>query len=182
MASLARVKPIDLVPTVIGEMKGHHRENGWAGVSLQDARPACGQPCRRWARSSAGHRRPERSPSSSVSREEVVEAFDAARSATSAASLDVEVEHDGEQSDTLGTLIGGDDAGDDRVEDRAALGALHVVDDRDRLILGLRYGDELTRAQIGRIVWVSQMQISRLLAAALARLHNAMEPDDRLAA
>jgi RNA polymerase sigma-B factor len=52
-----------------------------------------------------------------------------------------------------------------------ALGwAVRRLSERQRLILRLRFVDELTQEAIGRQIGVSQMQVSRLLSAALDRL------------
>jgi RNA polymerase sigma-B factor len=45
--------------------------------------------------------------------------------------------------------------------------------DRERLIIELRFGSDLAQAEIGRRVGISQMQVSRLLRQALARLADA---------
>jgi RNA polymerase sigma-B factor len=41
----------------------------------------------------------------------------------------------------------------------------------------LRFVDELTQTQIGRRIGVSQMQVSRLLAAALGKLRQQLAAD-----
>ncbi|WP_333763882.1 sigma-70 family RNA polymerase sigma factor, partial [Streptomyces sp. IBSBF 2390] len=46
--------------------------------------------------------------------------------------------------------------------------------ERDRRILHMRFVDELTQAQIGEQLGVTQMHVSRLLTRCLARLREGM--------
>lgn len=65
------------------------------------------------------------------------------------------------------------------VEDLAALAPLvAALRPRDRYILLLRFGSELTQSQIGERLGVSQMQVSRLLDRILARLRAGMLAQD----
>lgn len=57
------------------------------------------------------------------------------------------------------------------LETSAALGSLiSQLGERDRRILTMRFVDEMTQADIGERIGVSQMQVSRLLSAILERL------------
>jgi RNA polymerase sigma-B factor len=58
--------------------------------------------------------------------------------------------------------------------------ALKILEARERSILRLRFVDNLTQEQIGHRLGVSQMQVSRLLTAILAKLRKSMA--DQLAA
>ncbi|MFD7260456.1 SigB/SigF/SigG family RNA polymerase sigma factor [Streptomyces sp. NPDC059874] len=51
---------------------------------------------------------------------------------------------------------------------------LEELDERDRLILHLRFGQDKTQAQIGAELGISQMQVSRLLSRTLTRLRAGM--------
>ncbi|MFJ4873220.1 sigma-70 family RNA polymerase sigma factor, partial [Streptomyces sp. NPDC088757] len=51
------------------------------------------------------------------------------------------------------------------------------LDERDRHILALRFGEELTQAEIGRRIGLSQMQVSRLLTRILGDLRVALLED-----
>ena len=46
----------------------------------------------------------------------------------------------------------------------------------ERRVLHLRFVDDLPQAKIGRLVGVSQMQVSRILARVLGELRDEMEP------
>lgn len=49
------------------------------------------------------------------------------------------------------------------------------LSEREQLIVRLRFVDERTQAEIGRVLGVSQMQVSRLLSSILERLRVGME-------
>ncbi|MEW6583839.1 MAG: sigma-70 family RNA polymerase sigma factor [Actinomycetota bacterium] len=63
------------------------------------------------------------------------------------------------------------DAADDRLALRAAMGTLG---ERERRILLLRFDLDLSQEQIGRVLGLSQVHVSRLIAAALARMREAL--------
>jgi RNA polymerase sigma-B factor len=77
-------------------------------------------------------------------------------------SLDLPV---GESSTPMGELIGTDDAREtDLVDARQALGpVMEKLSDRDRRILYLRFIEDQSQSEIGDILGVTQMQVSRLL-------------------
>ncbi|QMU70524.1 RNA polymerase sigma factor SigF [Streptacidiphilus sp. P02-A3a] len=52
------------------------------------------------------------------------------------------------------------------------------LDDRERRIISLRFGAELTQAQIGAELGISQMHVSRLLSRALGRLRAQLLVED----
>jgi RNA polymerase sigma-B factor len=70
------------------------------------------------------------------------------------------------------------DAGVEQFEilhERDALAwAISCLTDRERLIVRLRFDEEFTQEQIGRVLGVSQMQISRLLVRIVGRLREQM--------
>jgi RNA polymerase sigma-B factor len=72
---------------------------------------------------------------------------------------------------TLADALGARDPELDRAEMRAMLeGALDVLSERDRLVLRLRFEQDLTQTQIAERIGVSQMQVSRLIRQSLGRL------------
>jgi len=69
---------------------------------------------------------------------------------------------DGAQVDPMG-----------QAQDRLALGAaLRSLAPRERRILQLRFGEDLSQAQIARRTGLSQVHVSRTLRGALVRLHD----------
>ncbi len=85
----------------------------------------------------------------------------------------------GEDS-TLGESLGVTDPELSRAEIRVLIdGALDVLAELDREILRLRFEEDLTQTEISRQIGVSQMQVSRLIRQALARLRMNIERNDR---
>ncbi|MFF9158187.1 sigma-70 family RNA polymerase sigma factor, partial [Streptomyces sp. NPDC014846] len=106
--------------------------------------------------------------------EEVREARLAANGYTSA-SLDAAIHGSEDGEAALADFIGAEDRALGLVEDFHALAPLIAgLDERDRRILHMRFVDELTQAQIGERLGVSQMHVSRLLTRCLARLREGM--------
>jgi RNA polymerase sigma-B factor len=67
--------------------------------------------------------------------------------------------------------LGGDDAGLEWAEGRTLLHQLRDrLDQRERLVLSLRFDADLTQLEISRRVGCSQMQVSRVLRRALAKI------------
>ncbi len=65
------------------------------------------------------------------------------------------------------------DTGFEAAEQRATLARLSSgLSERDRQVLALRYGGDLSQSEIGRRVGVSQMQVSRILRRVVAQLQD----------
>jgi RNA polymerase sigma-B factor len=110
----------------------------------------------------------------SLSEDEVREARLAANGYNSA-SLDAALSGNEDGETALQDFLGSEDTALELVEDCHALGPLIAeLDDRDREIIHLRFVQELTQAQIGEHLGVSQMHVSRLLSRILARLREGM--------
>jgi len=101
--------------------------------------------------------------------EQVVEALMAGR-AYRATSMEERV--GGETDDlTLADTLGGEDPELGRRELVVALRqARHVLDDRERFVLHLRFAEDRTQTEIAERIGVSQMQVSRILRAMLGKL------------
>ena len=113
--------------------------------------------------------------------EEVLEAREAS-AAYRADSLDRPASEDHEDGERLVDVLGTVDPGFGRAEQSATVQRLaRVLTDREREILRLRFGEELTQSEIGERVGLSQMQISRLLRQAVARMREAAEWQARTA-
>ncbi|MEW2298245.1 RNA polymerase sigma factor SigF [Streptomyces sp. NPDC006743] len=166
------------VPYIVGEIKRFFRDTSWAvhvPRRLQEARVHLAQATEE-LRSRMG-RTPttkELAELMSLGEEEVVEAR-IASNGYSAASLDAAM-NTGDDSETpLADFIGFDDAALALVEDFHALApAIAALDERDRQIIHMRFVEELTQAQIGERLGVSQMHVSRLLSRCLTRLREGM--------
>lgn len=110
----------------------------------------------------------EMAKATSVSEDRVLEALEAGQGYRTS-SIDAP---DG-QENTVGSHLGEVDPGFTGTEDRLLLAfSLAKLADRERTILKLRFVDGLTQSQIASQIGVSQMQVSRLLAASLAQLRD----------
>jgi len=63
------------------------------------------------------------------------------------------------------------------IEDCASIGpALKALPERDRLILHLRFVEDLTQTEIAQRIGVSQMHVSRLIRRALEQVRSVADP------
>ncbi|MGW1893765.1 RNA polymerase sigma factor SigF [Streptomyces sp. NPDC002004] len=172
------------VPYIVGEIKRFFRDTSWAvhvPRRLQEARVELAKATDE-LRSRLG-RTPtvrELSELMSLSEAEVIEARKAANAYNSAsldATLTGETAEDGESA--LAEFIGQEEQALELVEDFHSLAPLiALLEDRDRLILHLRFVDELTQAQIGEHLGLSQMHVSRLLTRIIRRLREGLLETD----
>lgn len=163
------------VPTMMGEVRRYLRDHSWAvrvPRPLQERVLAVTKATTRLTASDG------RAPTAQaiaddlqLTLEEVLEAMQAG-TAYGATSLQTPAgDEDGER--TLGDTLGVEDGRLERAEEMAALRGLRdVLDDRERRVLYLRFVEDLTQTEIARRVGCSQMQISRILRRALARLQE----------
>jgi RNA polymerase sigma-B factor len=94
-------------------------------------------------------------------------------------SLDQLVSTEDGAPGSLGDLLGVDDPDLATAEARQALHpALAALPERERTIVILRFYGNLTQTQIAERVHLSQMHVSRLLAASLMTLRKALVADD----
>ncbi|MFI7139245.1 RNA polymerase sigma factor SigF [Streptomyces massasporeus] len=166
------------VPYIVGEIKRFFRDTTWAvhvPRRLQEARVELARATEE-LRSRLG-RTPtvqELSELMSLSEEEVREARLAANGYNSS-SLDAALGGSEDGESALQDFIGAEDQALELVEDFHALAPLLAeLDDRDRQIIHMRFVEELTQAQIGEHLGVSQMHVSRLLSRTLNRLREGM--------
>ena len=100
-----------------------------------------------------------------------------------AVSLDRPRDDDEEGDGTVGAAIGIEDPGFGVAEDAATVERLmRVLTEREREVLRLRFAEDLTQAEIGARVGVSQMHVSRLIRQAIARLREAADASSVTAA
>jgi RNA polymerase sigma-B factor len=166
------------IPYIVGEIKRFFRDTTWAvhvPRRLQEARVQLARATEE-LRSRLG-RTPtvkELSELMSLPEDEVREARLAANGYNSA-SLDATINGSEDGEAALQDFIGTQDTHPELVEDFHALAPLIAeLDERDRQIIHMRFVEELTQAQIGERLGVSQMHVSRLLSRTLARLREGM--------
>ncbi|MFD4691137.1 RNA polymerase sigma factor SigF [Streptomyces sp. NBC_00683] len=108
--------------------------------------------------------------------EEIIEGLVAANG-YSAGSLDTpSADSDsGNDQRSYADLLGEDDPAMESVENLQTLAPLlDQLDERERKIVQMRFGQEMTQSQIGAELGVSQMHVSRLLSRIVQRLRTGM--------
>ncbi|MFG2502402.1 RNA polymerase sigma factor SigF [Streptomyces sp. NPDC048441] len=161
-------------PTVVGEIKRHFRDKGWAvrvPRRLQELRlaltTATAELSQLHGRSPTVHELAEKL---GISEEEVLEGLESAN-AYSTLSLDVPDTDD--ESPAVADTLGSEDEALEGVEYRESLKPLlEDLPPREKRILLLRFFGNMTQSQIAQEVGISQMHVSRLLARTLAQLRE----------
>jgi RNA polymerase sigma-B factor len=167
-------------PNIIGEIKRHFRDHGWA-VRVPRGLQELSIQLMRVVEQLTGElsRSPtiaELAEATGASEEDVLEALETGR-AYSPLSLSVSSSGEDDELDPLESL-GSDDHEYEVSEDRAVLEpGLRVLDDRERMILQLRFYEGLTQSQIAQRVGISQMHVSRLIRRALEKARNEIAPE-----
>src|SRR4051794_10097054 len=83
-----------------------------------------------------------------------------------------------DNDDPLLSVLGCDEAGYHRVEQRIVLDSmLACLTRRERDVVRLRFEHDLTQAKIAEKVGISQMQVSRILRRSLDRLREVLTKD-----
>jgi RNA polymerase sigma-B factor len=164
------------VPTIVGELKRYFRDSAWA---LHVDRSA-----QELARKIADARRevslrqgrsptvPELAEYLEISEEQVLDGLQT-NEAYDTVSLDAPRGGSDEEAENRLEGLGGQDDRLDLVDDQATVfAAAQHLPERERRILYLRFGEDLTQAEIARRIGVSQMQVSRLLRKSVQRLRD----------
>jgi RNA polymerase sigma-B factor len=168
-------------PTIIGEIKRHFRDKGWAirvPRRLQELRlritSATAELTQRSGRSPTVG---ELAAHIGVSEEEILEGLESSQ-AYATLSLDAGGDPD-DDSASIAATLGADDDALAGVEYRESLRPLlAALPEREREILVLRFFKNMTQSQIAEQVGISQMHVSRLLARSLAQLRQGLLADD----
>lgn len=168
-------------PTVIGEIKRHFRDKGWAirvPRHLQELRLELSKAIEELTHEL--HRSPtvaELAHKLSVAEDDVIQGLECGR-AYSPQSIDPLVDPDDDSSAVL-EFVGAADPGIERVENRQALKPLlAALPERDRRLLEMRFFKGMTQTEIAAELSISQMHVSRLLTRTLERLREQMFQQD----
>jgi RNA polymerase sigma-B factor len=163
--------------TILGELKRHFRDKGWAvraprrvqelylelGKAAEDLAQELGRPAT--VAELAGR--------TGATEEAVLEALEAGQGYR-ATSIDSPDDREG----TLASRLGEVDAGFVGTDDHHVLvEAMQGLPPREQAILRLRFVDGLTQSEIAARIGVSQMHVSRLLSASIARLRTSFVPE-----
>ncbi len=195
VASMGLIKAIDrfdpsreiafssyAVPTILGEIKRHFRDRTWAVRVPRDLQELTLRVDKAVGELSENLRRQpsitEIGDAVGADEEHVLEALQAG-GAYRAISFDAPRGNEGQDEvATLSDTIGISEEGFARAEERATLAnLLTTVTPREREVLRMRFEEDMTQAEIGAVIGVSQMQVSRVIRQALMRLRAAADAD-----
>jgi RNA polymerase sigma-B factor len=166
------------LPTIVGEIRRYFRDRAWSirvPRRLQESWMAINA-ATRTCQAELG-----RTPTIAdlatymrVSEDEIIEGLEGAR-AYRATSLSTPVGDDG--TTELGDSLGAVEPGYALTELHLDLGpAMAALTPRERQIIQLRFYGNQTQVQIAAQIGVSQMHVSRLLTASLAKLRKHLDP------
>ncbi|MFI5046103.1 MAG: SigB/SigF/SigG family RNA polymerase sigma factor [Acidimicrobiia bacterium] len=161
-------------PTIMGELKRHFRDKGWAvrvprrvqelHLELDRTIGTLGQELGRAPTTG------EIAERAGVDEEDVLESMEAS-SLYRLASLDAGHVSDEDPSGSPSARVGGPDTEMDAVNDRVVVGELlSTLPEREQRIVYLRFFEGRTQSEIADEIGISQMHVSRLLVRSLARL------------
>jgi RNA polymerase sigma-B factor len=187
VASLGLVKAIDrfdperglsfssyAVPTMLGELRRYFRDSGWAlhlPREMQERVLKVNTAVERLSGKLGRSPSPQEvADELNACVEDVLEAI-AANAAYYTASLDTPLRSGNDESQTIAETFGEKDERFELVEDSASIGpALKTLPERERLILHLRFVEDLTQSEIAQRVGISQMHVSRLIRRGLEQV------------
>jgi RNA polymerase sigma-B factor len=171
------------VPTVIGEIKRFLRDKTWS-VHVPRRIKELGPKIKTTVEdlTTQLHRSPrvdEIADALQVSEEEVLEAMEMGKS-YQALSVDHSIEADSDGGTvTLLDIVGNIDEGYEKINQRMVLEkVLHVLSDREKLIIQYTYLDNLSQKEAGDKLGISQMHVSRLQRRAIKKLQEAIHAEN----
>src|SRR5437588_3806147 len=173
-------------PNIIGEIKRHFRDRGWAvrvprglqELNVQLSKLVEGLTVQLGRSPTIA----ELAKAAGVEEEEVLEALESGR-AYSSLSLSSGSGGDGEEDLDPLESIGTEEHQYEVSEDRAVLApGFKALDERERKILQLRFFDGLTQSQIAQQVGISQMHVSRLIRRSLEKIREEIASDEETGA
>jgi RNA polymerase sigma-B factor len=169
------------IPTILGELKRHFRDSGWAlhvpqriQTRVLQLERATDELRRELGRSPSPV---EVSKATGATVADVLEAAEAS-SALEAVSLEAGPTLDGDGGDSYRERLGSHDERYELIEYEASIEpVLRALPTRERLILHLRFTHDLTQFEIAEMLGISQMHVSRLLRRSLTRLRAVAEAE-----
>jgi RNA polymerase sigma-B factor len=169
-------------PNIIGEIKRHFRDKGWAVRVPRGLQELNVQLSRLMEQLTVQLGRsptiPELAKAAGVEEEQVLEALESGRAYT---TLSLSVGGGGGDDDDLDPLesLGTEEHQYEVSEDRAVLApGFKALDERERTILQLRFFAGLTQSQIAQQVGISQMHVSRLIRRSLEKIRETIAEDE----
>jgi RNA polymerase sigma-B factor len=170
-------------PTILGELKRHFRDRVWTvrvprGLHdrMAEVEKAISELTVELQRSPSVGEIAERM---GVDPAEVLEVLEANHNRRPL-SLDRPVGGDDADESPAAEWVGDEDQGFELIEDKLALEeALPRLDERERLVLRLRFVEDMTQSQIAERIGHSQMHVSRILRRTLDRIRNEVAEQSR---
>ncbi len=170
-------------PTILGELKRHFRDRVWTvrvprGLHdrMAEVDKAITELTKKLQRSPSVGEIAERLELEQTDVLEVMEANHNRRPL----SLDRPVGGDEAEEAQPADWIGEDDQNYELVEGRVTLdAALPDLDERERLVLRLRFVDDMTQSQIAEKIGHSQMHVSRILRRALGKIREQVKEQEQ---
>src|SRR4051794_983554 len=169
-------------PNIIGEIKRHFRDKGWS-VRVPRGLQELNVQLSRLVESltvqlGRSPTIPELAKAAGAEEEDVLEALESGRAYSSVSLSSGGSQEDGEELDPL-EWIGTEEHQYEVSEDRAVLApGFRVLDDRERMILHLRFFKGLTQSQIAQQVGISQMHVSRLIRRSLEKIRDEIAAEE----
>ncbi|MGM9924934.1 MAG: RNA polymerase sigma factor SigB [Bacillus sp. (in: firmicutes)] len=170
------------VPTIIGEIKRFLRDKTWS-VHVPRRIKELGPKIKKATEElttelSRSPKIQEIADYIDVSEEEVLEAMEMGKS-YQALSVDHTIEADSDGGTvTLLDIFGDTEDGYEKVDQRLVLEkVLHVLTDREKMIIKYTYLDNLSQKEAGEILNISQMHVSRLQRRAIKKLREAIHAE-----
>ncbi|MFF3993875.1 RNA polymerase sigma factor SigF [Streptomyces cyaneofuscatus] len=170
------------IPYIVGEIKRFFRDSTWSvhvPRRLQELRVTLAK-AKEELTSTLGHDPgvAELAAHLDIPEEEVIDGLIASNGYT-AGSIDLPLggteQGASDSGNSYADITGDCDPGMELVENLHALAPLlETLEPRDREIVRMRFGQEMTQAQIGEHLGISQMHVSRLLSRLLATLREGM--------
>jgi RNA polymerase sigma-B factor len=164
------------VPTILGEMRRYFRDSGWAvhvprgaqelALKVRDARERL---------ANERGRAPTVNQLAEYLERDIEDVIDALQTLQAYETVSLDAPRPGTDGESVAyhDVVGGDDERYELVElDATVTAVLGHIAPRERLILRMRFVDDLTQAEIAQRVGVSQMQVSRLLRRSLEQLRT----------
>ena len=170
-------------PNILGEIKRHFRDRGWAMRVPRDIQELNVKLHRAMdgltVKLGRSPRVEELARATGSTREQVLEALESSSAYSTISLSERPAGSDDESSDPLDAL-GQDDSAFERCDDRLMLRTtLRHLPARERQILHLRFFEGLTQSEIADRIGVSQMHVSRLIRDSLDRMRRELERGSR---
>src|ERR1700730_14343188 len=171
---LGHTFPSFAVPTILGEMRRYFRDSGWSVHVPRGAQERALRVRDAQERLANQHgRAPTVNQLAEYLEYDIEDVIDALQAIQAYEALSLDAPRPGADDDVMayGDAFGREDEGFELVElDATITAVLEHIPPRERLILRMRFVEDLTQTEIAAQVGISQMQVSRLLRRSLDQL------------